>query len=119
MMTEKPFNKQTIVEGLKECGFPVSDIFWREFRDMLLEKTGKDSFIFKSKKPIFVGMLETIQNRACNYQNKYSSKNTKHEPEEVPIIENDPKATIQFAIDLLKEEGYLICKPVGTVYEEI
>lgn len=124
-MTGRPFTKETILDGLKGCGLPTNSTFWGVFRNSgILQEVSKGKFMFTSKDPIYVGVLKTIKakyqelTRRHNQSNKVP-KAEKVKPEEESqeeLLENDPQALTQFAIDLLKEQGYLVFAPTRVEY---
>lgn len=128
-LTGKPFSKESMLNSLKGCGLPISANFWSVFRKSgILQEVSKGQFMFASKDPIFVGELIKIQRKYQELSRRYKDNSaqkqatpkseekeeTKHE-----LPENDPLALTQFAIDLLKEQGYLIFAPTCIEYTQV
>lgn len=125
-MTDRPFTKETMLNSLKSCGLPTNSTFWSVFRNSgIIQEVSKGKFVFTSKDPIYVGTLNTIKAKYKELSRRYNNSNKKPEaPEskEEPkdeLPETDPLALTQFAIDLLKEQGYQIFAPVGVVYQQL
>lgn len=128
-LTGRPFNKETILNSLKSCGLPTNKTFWGAFRKSgILQEASKGQFMFTSKNPIFVGELIKIQEKyqelSRRYKNNSVQKQDTPKPEEKEetqneLPENDPLALTQFAIDLLKEQGYLIFAPTCIEYTQM
>lgn len=123
-MTERPFSKDSLINGFKGCGLPTNNAFWGIFRNSgIIQEVSKGQFMFTSKDPIYVGVLTSIKHKYQELVRRYNGKRTKTEkPEEVPkaqVPENDPMAMTQFAIDLLKEQGYQIFAPIGVIYQQL
>lgn len=115
-----PFDKETILNSMKHCGLPTNNNFWKVFRESgILQEVGKGKFMFASKEPIYIGVLEDIKRKYQELTRHYCNNGKKPVQEEKELPENDPKAMTQFAIDLLKEQGYKILAPVGIVYKEM
>lgn len=92
------------------------------------QEVSKGQFMFTSKDPIFVGELAKIQRKyqelSRRYRNNGVQKQDTPKPEEKEetgheFPENDPLALTQFAIDLLKEQGYLIFAPTCIEYTQM
>lgn len=120
-MTERPFTKEKLLVGLKGCGLPTNNIFWSAFRNSeILQEVSRGQFMFKSKSPIYVGELVKIRHRYLNVLHKYKENSVKSESKEeehkeevnesIPVT--DKNALTKFAIDFLKEQGYLVYAPV-------
>lgn len=124
-MTERPFTKETMLNSLKGCGLPTNSTFWSVFRNSgVIQEVSKGKFMFTSKDPIYVGTLNTIKTKYKELARRYNSNKKPEVPEskEEPkdeLPENDPLTLTQFAIDLLKEQGYQIFAPVGVVYQQL
>lgn len=116
-----PFDKETLLNNLKACGLPTNNIFWSALRKSnILQEVSKGKYMFTSKEPIFVGALEEVKKSYQGIIKKHNNKQSKKKVEDtLEIPENDPKAMTQFAIDLLKEQGYKILAPVDIVYKEV
>ena len=126
-MTERPFTKETVLKSLAGCGLPTNNTFWTAFRNSgILQEVSKGKFMFVSKEPIYVGALRGVKTRYHELQRRYNRR--KEEPkveapkQDEPVVEevakHDPQAMTQFAIDLLKEQGYQIFAPVGIIYRQ-
>lgn len=128
-LTGEPFSKESILNSLRGCGLPTNTRFWSVFRNSgILQETSKGQFMFTSKNPIFVGDLIKIktqyQELSHRYKNNSVQKQDTLKPEEKErdshkLPENDPLALTQFAIDLLKEQGYLIFAPTCIEYTQV
>lgn len=125
-LTGRPFSKETMLNSLKGCGLPINTNFWSVFRKSgILQEVSKGQFMFASKDPIFVGELIKIQKKykelSRRYNNNSAQKRDTPKPEETQheLPENDPLALTQFAIDLLKEQGYLIFAPTCIEYTQV
>lgn len=128
-MTGRPFSKEAMLKSLKGCGLPTNASFWSIFRKSgILQEVSKGQFMFTSKDPIFVGELAKIQRKyqelSRRYRNNGVQKQDTPKPEEKEetgheFPENDPLALTQFAIDLLKEQGYLIFAPTCIEYTQM
>lgn len=128
-LTGKPFSKETMLNSLKGCGLPINTNFWSVFRKSgILQEVSKGQFMFASKDPIFVGELIKIQKKYQELSHRY--KNNSSQKQDTPKLEekeetqhklpeNDPLALTQFAIDLLKEQGYLIFAPSRIEYTQV
>lgn len=102
----KPFTKDKILTNLKNCGLPTNTKFWSTFRKSgLLQEVSKGQFMWMHQEPIFEGELAKIKTK---YQDLRYKK-----PKEASTINEPTKDVpdIQSAIDLLKENGYLIFAP--------
>ncbi len=124
-MTGRPFSKESMISSLKGCGLPVNSTFWSVFRNSgILQEVSKGKFMFASKDPIFVGTLQKIKAKYQELAHKYKQSNKlqkveEAKPEEIAkeeLPENDPQAMTQFAINLLKEQGYLVFAPTNIKY---
>lgn len=127
-MADRPFSKETMLNSLKSCGLPVNGTFWSVFRNSgIIQEVSKGYFMFTSKEPIYVGTLNAIKHKYQQLTRKYAQNNKRNniveEAEvltpEVNTVNNNPDATIQSAINLLKENGYKIFAPVGVVYQQV
>ena len=115
--------------NLKNCGISTSNEFWSAFRKSgLLQEVSRGQFMWMYQEPIFEGELAKIKAKCRELRNRYKKatpKDTaastlpKHEEAKNDIPENDPKAMTQFAIDLLKEQGYLIFAPTRIEYTQV
>lgn len=126
-----PFTIKQLRESLKGCGLPYNNNFLKVFKESgILKDAGRGKYLFSDDKPIYVGTLQTIKHKYSELRRKYSEirrqkakEDTPPEPEEkaneFPLPEDDPNAMIQFAIDLLKEQGYQIFAPVATIYKKL
>ena len=76
---------------------------------------------FKGKEPIHISALETIKRKYQEYHRKYNKKVIKPEVQEVLPEDNaeEKNITIQSAINLLKEQGYVIFAPIGIMYSKL
>lgn len=130
----KPFSKKEILECLRNCGLPSNGTFWMAFRKSgVIQEVSKGSYMFSSKEPIHVSVLARIYKSYQDLTKAYSDNKKQKEPSEKvetpevvvkqPAQEVDAKekleATEQFAIDLLRDLGYLILAPVGTLYARV
>lgn len=123
----KPFTKEKMLTNLKNCGLPTSNEFWSAFRKSgLLQEVSRGQFMWMRQEPIFEGELARIKAKCRELRNRYkkatpTAVSTLPVREEVKndIPENDPKAMTQFAIDFLKEQGYLIFAPTRIEYTPV
>lgn len=122
----KPFTKEKILTNLKNCGLPTSNEFWSAFRKSgLLQEVSRGQFMWMHQEPIFEGELAKIKAKCRELRNRYkqatptaaSTLPTQEVKNDIP--ENDPKAMTQFAIDFLKEQGYLIFAPTRIEYTQV
>lgn len=128
-LTGRPFSKESMLNSLRSCGLPTNNNFWSMFRKSgILQEVSKGQFMFASKDPIFVDELIKIQKKyqelSRRYKNNSAQKRDTPKPEEKEetqheLPENDPLALTQFAIDLLKEQGYLIFAPTYIEYTQV
>lgn len=126
-LTGSPFSKETMLNSLKGCGLPTNPKFWSVFRNSgILQEVSKGQFMFTSKDPIFVGELIRIQKKYQELSHRYKNnsvqkRDTSNSEEETQreLPKNDPLAMTQFAIDLLKEQGYLIFAPICIEYTQV
>jgi hypothetical protein len=129
-----PFSKKEILTCLKNCGLPSNSTFWMAFRASgVVQEVSKGSYMFSSKEPIHVSVLARIYKQYQKLVRTYSDNQKQKKQsekveipevlEEEPIQENHAKeeldATEQFAIDLLKDLGYLVLAPMGTLYARV
>lgn len=129
-MTNKPFDKKSILNSLKGCGLPTNSRFWSVFRDSgVLQEVSKGLFMFSSKEPIFVGTLNRIKEKYLELSHRYRSNSRlkktkplevqKKEGTQYTLLDDNLSAQIQSAIDLLKENGYLIFVPTCVEYTQV
>lgn len=113
-MSGKPFAKDTLLKSFKACGLPANKHFWSVFmKSGLIKKVAPDQYLFTSKDPIFVGVLKKIQHRYLETLRSYKKKPVPEVvPEEVPVSEH----AIELAVNLLKENGYIVLAPVDVIY---
>lgn len=127
-MTDRPFNKETILKSLKGCNLPTNSKFWKIFSESgILQKVSRGHYMFSNKNPIYVGVLAQIQRDYLELLRHYRSniaqrvEVVKLDPEETP--EESPKEdfmiTTQSAIDILKKQGYLVFAPSYIVYTQV
>lgn len=115
-----PFDKETILSSLKHCGLPTNNNFWRVFRESgILQEVSRGQFMFTSKDPIVWTKLQEIKTKYQELTRHYANKAPERVEEPKEEIPQSPEAMEQFAIDLLKEKGYQILKPIGILYEEL
>lgn len=124
-LTSRPFNKETMLNSLKGCGLPTNTTFWSAFRKSgIIQEVSKGQFMFTSKNPIFVGELIKIQGKYQELSRRYKNNSVQKQDTPKPetqneLPENDPLALTQFAIDFLKEQGYLIFAPTCIEYTQV
>ncbi len=128
-LTGSPFSKEAMLNSLKGCGLPTNSHFWSVFRKSgILQEVSKGQFMFTSKDPIFVGELIKIQKKYQELSRRYRDNSAQKQDTPKPEVkeeaqheppENDPLALTQFAIDLLKEQGYLIFAPTSIEYTQV
>lgn len=122
-LREKPISKSEMLKNLAQCGLPTNSTFWSVFRNsIIIEEVSKGMYKFRSKEPIHISALETVKRKYQEYHRKYNKKVIKPEVQEVvpeKDIPNDKEETVKMAIKLLKEQGYVILKPVGVIYSEL
>lgn len=123
-MSGKPFTKEQLLEVFKESHIPTNKSFWAEFRKSgIIKEIGKNQYVFASDQPVFYEDLGKVYQR-------YHSKTRRRKKPEAPVqeqqddnLEEDAEeafvALQAFAIDFLKELGYKIFAPAGTVYHEV
>lgn len=124
----KPFTKEQILTMFKENHIPANKSFWAVFRKSgIIKEVSKGQFVFTSNEPVFYGALEKIYNQYHALLKKYNTQKFQKpniEPE-IEVVEDtiSPEEELNamkiFAIDLLKELGYKILEPVGTIYRPI
>lgn len=122
--TGRPFSKKEIIKALKNCGFPSSSTFWSVFRNSgLIKDVSRGFYEFTTKEPIHAEALAKVHRDYLSLGHVYNNKKPSVEKEKATEPENlpkdDPKAMTQFAIDLLKEQGYQIFAPVGMIYSQV
>lgn len=122
-LREKPISKSEMLKNLAQCGLPTNSTFWSVFRNsIIIEEVSKGMYKFRGKEPIHISALETVKRKYQEYHRKYNKKVIKPEVQEVvpeKDIPNDKEETVKMAIKLLKEQGYVILKPVGVIYSEL
>lgn len=121
----RPIDRETLLNSLKSCGLPYNNNFWMAFRKSgIVKEVSKGQYLFTSKDDISVDTLYKIKSMYQDITRSYKKSKEKPVHEEAgeltdELPEDDPVAMTQFAIDLLKEQGYRIMKPVGVVYEQV
>lgn len=106
-----PFTKETLLEGLRNCGIPANSIFWNVLNsENIIARVSKNTFAFTSKEPIHVSVLARLYKKYQEIKKKYYTKSQKQEK---PI----EKDLIQEAIKLLKANGYKIYSVVTSLKE--
>lgn len=124
-LREKPISKSEMLKNLAQCGLPTNSTFWSIFRNsIIIEEVSKGMYKFKGKEPIHISALETIKRKYQEYHRKYNKKVIKPEVQEIlPEKKKDnveeKNTTIQSAINLLKEQGYVIFAPIGIMYSKL
>lgn len=116
--TERPFKKETLLSSFKGCGLPTNNVFWSAFRNSgLIQEVSKGKFMFTNKEPIFVGKLVNIKAKYQEIKRNYREPIQKVESVEV-VHQEEPKqnTNLQAAINLLKENGYLVFAPSRVEY---
>lgn len=107
-LTERPFSTEDILRMLKGAGIPSNRSFCKAMKDCgLIQRVGRDKYMFTSKEPIFV---DKLANTYAKY--KEGNKNT-------VVAQVLPSFTEEDAIKLLKEKGYEILAPVGVMYVKL
>ena len=105
---EIPFSKECILKNLKGCRLPTNSNFWKVFRESgILQETSKGMYMFTSKEPIHVKDLTQIKQKYQAIIKKYQPETAK--PVAKPV--DDLSDKIEFAINFLKEQGYLVLAP--------
>lgn len=130
--TDEAFTREDLLNCLKNIGLPSSNTFVGGIVESgIIVRIGRNRYAFPDKKPVHKDLLAKAYEIYQNNNKKYrSNRKTSAEPQELPVEElpkeepeevpnSTPEATIQFAIDLLKENGYLIYRPAYMVYEAI
>lgn len=120
----RPFDKETILSTLKNCGLPNNNNFWRVFKNSgILQEVSKGQFMFTSKENIRFEKLVELKKKYQEINRIYKDNTTSRREQDIErteeLPENDPKAMTQFAIDLLKDQGYKIFAPVGMLYKQL
>ena len=106
LLREGPFSRESIVLSLKNCGLPTNGVFWRVFKNSILQEVSKGQFMFVDTNPIFVGVLNKIKADYNNIIRQYTNA------KEVKVIKPEHKVDkVQDAINLLKSKGYLVYAP--------
>ena len=122
-LRERPIPKSEMLKNLASCGLPTNATFWSVFRNsVIIQEVSKGMYMFRGKEPIHISALETVKRKYQEYHRKYNKKVIKPEVQEVipeKDIPNDKEETVKMAIKLLKEQGYVILKPVGVIYSEL
>lgn len=127
LMTNRPFSKESLLEGFKGSGLPTNDTFWRIFRDSgIIQRVSKDKFMFTNREPIYEGVLARVKK---DYQERIKSNNQKYykKAEEVivpeenhpVVIEESPESATESAIRFLKKQGYVVLAPKGILYTQL
>lgn len=98
---EKTFTKDVLREVFKECNIPINEWFWIDFSHSgLIQQVGEGLWCFTDDTPIFYQKLQQIyddyKKRSWKYKENYNA--------------NKKKSDIQEAINLLKENGYIVLK---------
>lgn len=127
-----PFTSEQLRNSLRGCGLPTNNNFFAVFKASgIVQEVSKGKYMFADDKPIYVGTLHAIKRKYGELCRKYMDNHKKKVAEKADAIaeevkeskpqlpDNDPKALTQFAIDLLKEQGYEIFAPVGIVYKKL
>lgn len=122
-MNGKSFTTKELLDVFRENNIPSNATFWSVFRKSgIIKEVGKGQYVFASNEPVFYGELGKVYRQYHTIRKKYAKPN---KPVEKPREKDefDHKEALQvfevFAIDFLKEIGYKIMAPVGTVYKEI
>lgn len=111
-LTGTPFTKESMFRTLKGCGLPTTSTFWMLFkRKGIIQEVKHGYYLFTSKQPIYIGVLQDLKREYTEYYRKYRKK-----PLQAKIV--DRNSEIKAAISILIEAGYKVFKPV-TSYEEI
>lgn len=101
-----------IVKLLKECQLPSGSAFFLEFvSSVLLSRIAKGIYIWNTpNKPVHYQVLQDIYDRYLKLSNKYQKtyREKKKNPE-----------TINKAIQLLKENNYIILLQEGDMYKKL
>ena len=121
-LREKPISKSEMLKNLAQCGLPTNSTFWTVFTNsIIIEEVSKGMYKFKGKEPIHISALETIKRKYQEYHRKYNKKVIKPKVQEVLPEDNakEKDTTIQSAINLLKEQGYMIFAPIGIMYSKL
>lgn len=108
-------SKEVMYKCFKDCGIPVSSLFYTEFKNELLIKVDAGTYIWKDTKPIHYKVLQDIyskyQKKANSYVTAYNNRKRSVAPEY-----DTPKCSIQEAIKFLKENGFEVFYPADKLY---
>ena len=116
-----PFTKKSLIRTFKGCGLPTNGTFWHIFRNSgVIKQVNKGLYVFASENPIYEGVLASIKRKYSEY-----TKNHKNKPDKEEVVEESTEETtveviqpvktdkIQEAIDLLKQNGYIVLSISG------
>lgn len=102
------FTKEDILDWFKECGLPMNQYFWMEFRDYgILIQLDRNKYVFANKNPIFWEVFKQIHEIAS-----IRVKKVRGLLPEISKPVSTPSITVEDAIKLLKSKGYIIYKEV-------
>lgn len=108
------FSKEDIVRTLKGAGIPSTWYFLKALVEVnILQKVGRDRYMFVSKEPIFVDKLASAYKKYTQLTTKKIEKSVVETA--IPVKNDD----IESAIELLKKNGYHILSPIGILYKEV
>jgi hypothetical protein len=131
IMTGKPFTKEQIKTGLKGAGMKYTNNFMQCFMNSgQFESVKKGLYKFKYEGPIHKDFVIELQKRYKKLCNQYSqnarlkkeaacAKTSETVTVKEPVTEQVDSSEIEKAIALLKENGYIILKPIEIICEEV
>lgn len=118
-LRDQPFSKETVLTALKNCNLPTNSVFWTVFRNSgIIQETSKGKYMFTSKDPIYIGLLEHVKKSYQTAVKKYGGAKSEKK-KDIPEPKESPKMDIQSAIDFLKKQGYKVLLPIGVLYKEM
>lgn len=112
--TDKGFDRKFFNQLFRNSGLPVNNAFWQVFKSCgLLKETARGRWTFAFKGPVYVGALTKIKQQYSSLANKYAkTAYNNRKAKEAREIEEKKYSELEKAINLLKENGYVIYKPV-------
>ncbi len=113
-MSNQSATEQDFKYFFKICGIPCNALFWSKFeKSGLIQKIDNNSYIWTNpKRPIHYQELDNIYQEYKNTFDRYY-----HTYQEKKIKKNTQ--VLQDAINLLKENGFIILKQEGNMFEQL
>lgn len=110
-----PFPERILKELLKEHNLISNPLFIGELRKSGVLKVERKMLKFAEDKPIHYNKLQEVYSRYQKKVNEYSRKS--RDKKSLARISEDKE--IRAAIDFLKDRGFEIYVPTGTLYSKI